>query len=194
MHANGNSKESVFNGNDCVEDKFWTGSTGSKQMMNHLPRDHLSSSPCHKRLENRSSSSQLPRIRTMSSATVLRRPITSITRLGPQDLPPTYLVPWLCPHLRASTIQRAPFSSQPCRGYPRDRNRNRGVSAIHRTGPRHRLSVWNDPLPRPVLEPSRRSKYPVDPNHGLWHFFNDKRTALSTPEEEHAHGLCSPWL
>lgn len=45
-----------------------------------------------------------------------------------------------------------------------------------------------DPLPRPVLDAKKRTKYPVDENHGLWQFFNSKRTTLNTPEQDHAHG------
>lgn len=44
------------------------------------------------------------------------------------------------------------------------------------------------PLPKPVLDPKRRSKIQVDPNHGLWGFFNRERKALSTPDEDNAHG------
>ena len=44
------------------------------------------------------------------------------------------------------------------------------------------------PLPQPVLDPERRSKVKVDDNHGLWGFFNKAKGALTTPEEEAAHG------
>ncbi|CAD6585636.1 MAG: 54S ribosomal protein L4 mitochondrial [Alectoria sarmentosa] len=44
------------------------------------------------------------------------------------------------------------------------------------------------PLPQPVLDPKKRSKIEVDKNHGLWGFFNEKRKALSTPEEDAAKG------
>ncbi|KAI9795150.1 MAG: 54S ribosomal protein L4 mitochondrial [Peltula sp. TS41687] len=77
------------------------------------------------------------------------------------------------------------------RRYPRDASRNRGVSAIRRTGPRQTLSVSKVPLPQPVLDPSKRSKFQVDENHGLWGFFNKQRTTLSTPEDDSAHGR--PW-
>ena len=49
-----------------------------------------------------------------------------------------------------------------------------------------------DPLPRPVLDAKKRTKYPVDENHGLWQFFNSKRTTLNTPEQDHAHGSSDP--
>ena len=46
-----------------------------------------------------------------------------------------------------------------------------------------------EPLPQPVLDPARRSKVKVDPNHGLWGFFNKDKRSLTTPEQEAAHGL-----
>ncbi|KAI9883725.1 MAG: 54S ribosomal protein L4 mitochondrial [Watsoniomyces obsoletus] len=67
-------------------------------------------------------------------------------------------------------------------------NRKRGVSALNRSGPRQPLSVSKEPLPQPVLDPSKRAKFETDENHGLWGFFNKERKALSTPEEDHAHG------
>lgn len=46
----------------------------------------------------------------------------------------------------------------------------------------------SEPLPQPVLDPKRRSKVQVDPDHGLWGFFNREKQALTKPEEDHAHG------
>ncbi|OJD37499.1 50s ribosomal protein l4 [Diplodia corticola] len=71
-----------------------------------------------------------------------------------------------------------------------DRNKNRGVSALRRTGlrPRQTLSVSKDQLPVPVLNPDRRSRVHVDIDHGLWQFFNGDRKLLSTPEEDAGHG------
>jgi len=48
--------------------------------------------------------------------------------------------------------------------------------------------VSKEPLPKPLLDPSRRSKLNVDENHGLWGFFNTQREALSTPEQDDSHG------
>lgn len=99
------------------------------------------------------------------------------------ELPPAYLAPSL--HF---SVIRAPqhssfstTSAAAARNGGRDLNRNRGVSAIHRTGPRFKLSAANYPLPRPVpLEVMKaRSK---TPDHGLWAFFPPSREALSTPE------------
>ncbi|KAI9839269.1 MAG: hypothetical protein M1819_003263 [Sarea resinae] len=121
------------------------------------------------------------------------------TRSHLLDSPPIYLIPSLfsvhTPSLSvaaptpASTQQTSRFSTSPSAAFPRDTNRNRGVSALRRTGPRHPLSVSKEPLPQPVaLDPSKRSKVPVDENHGLWQFFGKARTALSTPEELFAFG------
>lgn len=67
-------------------------------------------------------------------------------------------------------------------------NRMRGVSALRSTGLRQPLSVSKEPLPQPVLDPERRSKVPVDEEHGLWQFFNKQKTIFDTPEDHHAHG------
>ncbi|KAI9720196.1 MAG: hypothetical protein M1812_003014 [Candelaria pacifica] len=92
----------------------------------------------------------------------------------------------------SSSVQRSVFSTtSPQFKRTRDYNRNRGVSALRRTGPRHPLSVSNEPLPRPVLDPKKRSKVQVDENHGLWQFFKGKK-ALSTPEDIAEHGR--PWV
>lgn len=70
-------------------------------------------------------------------------------------------------------------------------NRERGVSTVRRTGPRQPLSVSKTPLPKPVLDPKKRSKVVVDEDHGLYEFFHSKDKPLSTPEEDFAHGR--PW-
>ena len=49
----------------------------------------------------------------------------------------------------------------------------------------------NEPLPQPVLDPTRRSPVKVDENHGLWAFFNKEKKFLTTPEAEAAHGMSS---
>lgn len=69
-------------------------------------------------------------------------------------------------------------------------SRNRGVSALRRTGPRksQTLSVKVADLPKPVTDPSRRSEVQVDPNHGLWDFFYPQRTAIASIEYVNAHG------
>ncbi|KAL7269660.1 54S ribosomal protein L4 mitochondrial [Rhizina undulata] len=69
----------------------------------------------------------------------------------------------------------------------RDRNPQRGVSAIHRRGQKEPLSVSKMPLPEPVLDPTKHTKVEVDEDHGLWGFFHKKK-ALPTPEEDHQHG------
>jgi len=99
-------------------------------------------------------------------------------------LPPAFLLPSF------SAQQIANFSSTPSNEARRDRNRNRGVSALRRTGPRksQTLSVDLANLPKPVLDPSARSEVEVDPEHGLWDFFNPERTSVATLEYQNAHG------
>ena len=123
---------------------------------------------------------------TTSTVTTLRRP--QARRRSLQQLPSLFLLPCLGLAVSGRCSRWGQFSTQPWRAYPRDMNRNRGVSALNRTGPRQPLSVSKEALPRPVLDPSKRTKYPVDKDHGLWDFFNKNRTTLSTPEEDDAHG------
>jgi len=87
--------------------------------------------------------------------------------------------------------QTSLFSTSSPTSYPRDYNRERGVSTVRRTGPRQPLSVSKEPLPTPVLDPKKRSQAVVDPNHGLYEFFHSKDKSISTPEEDNSHGR--PW-
>ena len=84
--------------------------------------------------------------------------------------------------------QSSTFSTSQCHSYPRDRNPNRGVSALRGTGLRQPVSVSKFPLPEPQLDRTKKTPQAVDPNHGLWGFFGAEKKALSTPEEEYAHG------
>jgi len=87
--------------------------------------------------------------------------------------------------------QTSAFSTSQHKAFPRDKNRDRGVSTVRRTGPRQPLSVSKEPLPTPVLDPKKRSKVVVDLNHGLWEFFHSKDKPMNTPEEDNEHGR--PW-
>ena len=102
--------------------------------------------------------------------------------------PPTFLLPSLL--TLTPYAQTAPFSSTPTTSYPRDMNRERGVSTVRRTGPRKALSMdkYRDKLPQPVLDPARRTRLQNDPDHGLWDFFHGRDKAMSTPEEDDDHG------
>ena len=71
-------------------------------------------------------------------------------------------------------------------------NRERGVSSIRQTGPRYRLSVSGDPIPRPAIKGSSlKSKETaadvavpdIDPQHGLWQFFYDGQVAQSPTQD-----------
>lgn len=124
-------------------------------------------------------------------------PPPSLTRLFPypHPPPPSFLAPCLASTKPPpSAPQTALFCTTTTTLYPRDYNRNRGVSALRRTGVRQPLSVSKEPLPQPVLDPKKRDRVKVDEKHGLWGFFNRERTVLSTPEEDDAHGLFPPFL
>ncbi|KAH8804843.1 54S ribosomal protein L4, mitochondrial [Xylogone sp. PMI_703] len=99
------------------------------------------------------------------------------------QIPPPFLLPAL-----VAPTQSTSFSTTSSRSFPRDYNRQRGVSTQRRTGPKEPLSVSKSPLPVPVLDPAKRSKVEVDPNHGLWQFFHSKDKPMNTPEEDDSHG------
>lgn len=97
------------------------------------------------------------------------------------SLPPAFLLP---------SLFTSSFSTSSPAFARRDGNRNRGVSAIRRTGPRPRqtLSVKVEDLPKPVTDSTQRSEVDVDPNHGLWGFFNRDRYPFATPHYDNSHG------
>lgn len=99
-------------------------------------------------------------------------------------LPPTFLLPAFI------TNQTSAFSTTAPNAARKDGNPTRGASAIYRRQPhgRSRLSVKLSNLPKPVLDPARRSKVEVDEDHGLWGFFNADRSSLMNPDDYHAHG------
>ena len=118
----------------------------------------------------------------------------SIARLARQyggfplvDLPPPYLAPSLHFSINRSPTQCSNFSSSSAVAAGRDKSKNRGVSAIHRTGPKHPLGVSKYPLPKPAA-PERAKRSDLNPKHGLWGFFPTTREALSSPEYDNAHG------
>lgn len=128
-----------------------------------------------------------------------RRTITmprhSVTRLARQvrglplaELPPPYLAPSLHFSLIRSPVQSSNFSSTAVvAGHGRDLSKSRGVSAIHRSGPKFKLGVSKYPLPKAVSPESLEHRHPT-PDHGLWGFFPKGKEALSSPEYDNAHG------
>lgn len=120
-----------------------------------------------------------------SSRSIIGSILSTATQRSATQLPPGFLLPAF-----SSASQTASFSSSTTRAARKDGNPARGISAIRRTGmnKKVKLSVDVENLPKPVLDPARRSKLQVDEDHGLWGFFNKDRTPLQTPEEMHAHG------
>ena len=121
------------------------------------------------------------------------RGIPALTKIS-HELPPTFLAPALASS-RCGVQQISGFSTSAAscarhKAYKkrRDGNPNRGESALRRTGLRFKVGMSKEELPQPVLDPSRRSKVQVDPNHGLWGFFNREKQALTKPEDDYAHG------
>ncbi|RYP68307.1 hypothetical protein DL769_005531 [Monosporascus sp. CRB-8-3] len=86
--------------------------------------------------------------------------------------------------------QRCPFSTTPAQSMRRprrDNNRLRGLSSIYRSGPRFRMNIRKDEVPKPAdYKPA--ADVQVDPNHGLWQFFYGRDKLLLTPEEDAEHG------
>lgn len=75
-----------------------------------------------------------------------------------------------------------------------DANKKRGVSAMRSTGPRKPLNILKlyPELPQPVkfkdTAEARKNEVPINPNHGLYGFFNEKREVVVTGEQEALHG------
>lgn len=111
--------------------------------------------------------------------------LLSATTQRTATLPPGFLIPAF-----SSASQTASFSSSTSRAARKDGNPARGISAMRRTGmnKKVKLSVDLANLPKPVMDPMRRSTVQVDEDHGLWEFLHRNRTPLQTPEELHAHG------
>lgn len=101
------------------------------------------------------------------------------------ELPPSFLAPALHFPLISSSLQTSRFSTSPAVA-AREKSKQRGVSAIHRTGPRRPLLVSKRPLPRPVEKPEKRAS---TPDHGLWGFFSEDKAALMPPDMEYSHGM-----
>lgn len=104
--------------------------------------------------------------------------------------PPVFLAPLSATSFQAQHL-RSQFSTSSSFRHRRRKgdNPNRGVSALRRTGLRFAVGMSKYPLPQPVLDPEKRSKIEVDEKHGLWGFFNTKRTLLTEPLEEAKFGM-----
>lgn len=121
----------------------------------------------------------------MATPTTIRPMAKRLLRASiAQNVPPTFLLP----SLLAPVQQSSPFSSTSTSLFPRDMNRQRGVSTQRHTGLRQPVSVSKTELPQPVLDPAKRPKVEVDENHGLWQFFHSKDKPFSTPQEMTEHG------
>ena len=112
-----------------------------------------------------------------------------------REYPPVFLAPALAVSYPVKW-QTSPFSTSDCnlqrKKHKRDNNPNRGVSALRRTGVKKFLSisplVGVQGLPKPVLDPKKRTKIVTDPKHGLYGFFNTEKQLLTKPNEEAQHG------
>lgn len=125
-----------------------------------------------------------------SSQSLLRGAFNTALR-HPTNTPPGFLLPF-------AARQSTPFSTtaplEKRRKPGPDRNPARGQSALKRTGlKKQRLSsiekrVDAKGLPKPVLDPERRTEDETDPEHGLWGFFAEDGEVLQPPMAIVAHG------
>ena len=129
------------------------------------------------------------------SAHSLTRHVTVSHRVSGVSLecyPPIFLAP-LVASMPQSLHQRASFSTTATLSARHKQkhsgNPHRGESALRRTGIKHPIGLFKHPLPQPVLDPAKRSKIKVDPNHGLWGFFNKDRKALTDPGTDMSRGM-----
>lgn len=133
----------------------------------------------------------------MASHSVLR--LWRSAQIDSRYMPPVFLAPALQPFLYLTTSHTAPQTShhhhpfstttpRQIRLRNREKNKSRGVSVMRRTGPRVPLSMSKYALPEPVWDPASRKEFQTRDDHGLWGFFNEKRTAMTAPEDLDAHG------
>lgn len=128
---------------------------------------------------------------TMSGHLLIRQhpSLKRVSGFLPELQPPIFLAPLLAStpqilHQRSSFSTTAILSVRAKK--KRDGNPHRGESALRRTGLRYGMGMSKQPLPRPVL---KETKIKGNPDHGLWGFFNKKRTALSTLSEDNDRGM-----
>ncbi|KAK4231300.1 mitochondrial 39-S ribosomal protein L47 (MRP-L47)-domain-containing protein [Podospora fimiseda] len=84
----------------------------------------------------------------------------------------------------AALLKRHTYVGARCN---KDMNKKRGESALSRSGTRWRLSMSDEPLPKPVPR-EELPKIVTDENHGLWDFFRDRNAVAATPDEDAKHG------
>lgn len=127
--------------------------------------------------------------RRMVPTSSMARLLTTSRRLVTQDYPPAFLAPFLH-HSAVSTTRISQFSTTDTQCLrTRDLSRNRGVSALRRTGLRFPVEMSKETLPQPVLDPTKRSKVKVSKDHGLWSFFGKERRPINLAEEDAAFGV-----
>ncbi|EXJ81064.1 hypothetical protein A1O3_07352 [Capronia epimyces CBS 606.96] len=92
--------------------------------------------------------------------------------------------------IAALASQSRSYAARLDRRPKKDKNKQRGVSAIRRTGPRSTRGLWQHPLPVPVARDHRTTaaEYAGSEDHGLWGFFDQKRQSMLPPDEESSHG------
>lgn len=118
--------------------------------------------------------------------------LRKVSGFSSESYPPVFLAPWLA-STRLPLFQQSSFSTTAfVRARKRDGNTHRGESALRRTGIRYPNGMSKQPLPKPVLDPGKRTKIQVDPNHGLWGFFNKNKKSLSTAKEDGERGMLQP--
>ena len=130
---------------------------------------------------------------TMSGHSFIRQ-LSALGRVSRslQELhPPIFLAPLLASNPQPLHLhQRSSFSTTAVLSVrankKRDGNPHRGESALRRTGLRYGMGMSKQPLPQPV---PKQTKIKGNPDHGLWGFFNKKRTALSTLSEDNERGM-----
>ena len=115
-----------------------------------------------------------------------------VSTFSPECHPPVYLAPLITSTPRP-LHRRSPFSTTAIlsarKRSKRDGNSHRGESALRRTNLRYPVGMSKQPLPQPVLDPRKRTKIEVDPDHGLWGFFNKDRKALTQETGDVERGM-----
>ena len=133
----------------------------------------------------------ISKVLVMSNFIAALRPITNVSSSHSVTV---FLAPALACVPSISQISGLSSSHyRSARMRQRRHNPDRGVSALRRSGLGRPLSISEilrkEGLPQPVLDPKRRSKVQVDPDHALYGFFNNDKELLTKLVDEAAHGM-----
>jgi large subunit ribosomal protein L47 len=120
---------------------------------------------------------------SMASKFLTRAPTSTFELplfLAPAFAQPQPITPTLV-HIR-SLSSTSPLSGR------RQNHRKRGTDGKRKALIKYPRRITNNFLPKPVANPDRETGFYLNPNHGLWGFFDEDRKAIRPPDQDAAHG------